>query len=425
MSIGIKSDVYQVTTAIRKMSRLRKRIKGIPGGTSAGKTFGILPILITRGSQIPGLEISVVSESLPHLKKGAIKDFKKIMKATGRWLDSRWNETSKKYTFHNGSYIEFFSADDSGKVHGPRRSKLYINECNRISFETYHALMIRTSEDIWLDFNPTRKFWYHTEIVGDPDWEECRLTFQDNEGLPDQIRKDILKGKDKGYHDPEGDINDPNNIKNEYWANWWRVYGLGLLGKMEGQIFVDVGRCYEKDIPDGEMVVGIDFGYTHDPTAVVKLVNVRGTLYMHQLLYKTGVKVQDIVDALYEGGVLETHPVLCDHDFTAIDDIQKAGFRAMRAHKPAGSVLAGIQALQSVQLVSTYESDGLHVEEERYFWDQKDGKFLNRPIDDYNHAWDAIRYGYDYLVNPQREWYVNQKKKKSAYIRKRKIFKMS
>src|SRR5690606_12070205 len=128
---------FIVTTALKKLSRLTKRVKVIPGGTSAGKTYNILPILINQAITTPGLEVSVVSESVPHLKKGAIKDFLKIMRATGRYIDDHYNKTDRIYTFANGSYIEFFSADQEDKVRGPRRHVLYINECNNINFETF------------------------------------------------------------------------------------------------------------------------------------------------------------------------------------------------------------------------------------------------------------------------------------------------
>src|SRR5690606_20649984 len=113
---------FVYTKAIKKLRRLRKRIKIVPGGTSGGKTYGILPILIDKAAKSPMLEISVVSESIPHLRKGAMKDFLKIMKATGRYIDKNWNRSHLTYTFENGSYIEFFSADQEDKVRGPRRN---------------------------------------------------------------------------------------------------------------------------------------------------------------------------------------------------------------------------------------------------------------------------------------------------------------
>ena len=185
---------FTYTTAIKKLRALRKagaRTYVIPGGTSAGKTFGILPLLIDFAAKEAGLSISVVSESIPHLKKGAIKDFKSIMLSTRRWVDDRYNKTDRVYTFGNGSYIEFFSADSEGRVRGPRRNILYVNECNNISFETYYQLAIRTDREVWLDYNPSNEFWVNTELDEDEDAVKLILTYLDNEALAPSIVKEI------------------------------------------------------------------------------------------------------------------------------------------------------------------------------------------------------------------------------------------
>src|SRR5690606_23072835 len=153
------------------------------------------------------------------------------MRSTGRYIDANWNRTLLTYSFSNGSYIEFFSADQEDKVRGPRRHVLYINECNNISFETYHQLAIRTSVSIWLDFNPSNEFWVYTELADDEDVEWLTLTYKDNEGLPESIVKEVEKAMYKAFYDPF--LPNPvieSNIKNLYWAYWWKVYGLGLLG---------------------------------------------------------------------------------------------------------------------------------------------------------------------------------------------------
>ena len=169
----------------------------IPGGTSAGKTFGILPILIDIAAKNPNKEISVVSETIPHLRRGALKDFLKIMRLTGRYKDQNYNRTLLTYHFTNGSFIEFFSADQEEKVRGARRNILYVNECNNIRFDIYHQLAIRTDEDIFLDYNPSLEFWAHTELLGDKDTELIILTYKDNEALQQSIVDDIEQAKEK------------------------------------------------------------------------------------------------------------------------------------------------------------------------------------------------------------------------------------
>ena len=160
--------MFRRTTAINKILSLKRRIKIIQGGTSAGKTFGILPVLIDKATKTAGLEISVVAESIPHLRRGALRDFEKIMKWTGRFFDDRFNKTLLKYEFANGSFIEFFSADDSSKLRGARRDILYINECNNVPFEAYNELAIRTKKEVYLDFNPANEFWVHKELKDEP-----------------------------------------------------------------------------------------------------------------------------------------------------------------------------------------------------------------------------------------------------------------
>ena len=245
---------FVLTTAIKKLARLKQRIKVVRGGTSAGKTFGILPLLIDKAIKEPMLEISVVSESIPHLRRGALKDFLKIMMALNRYKDDQFNKSTLKYTFANGSYIEFFSADQPDKLRGARRNILYVNECNNIEFDAYYQMAIRTSGDIWLDYNPASTFWVDKEILTQPNVDFITLTYLDNEALSDTIVKEIETAKTKA-------------LTSTYWANWWQVYGLGQTGSLEGVCITD---WQEIDLPKDARILcaGMDFGYTNDPTSL-------------------------------------------------------------------------------------------------------------------------------------------------------------
>lgn len=392
-----KVDGFQYTTAIKKLRKLKKRIRGVPGGTSAGKTFGILPILIDQAAKTPGLEISVVSESIPHLRKGALKDFLKIMKATGRYNDANYNRTLLTYTFANGSYIEFFSADQEGKVRGPRRHILYINECNNITFETYHQLSIRTSDVIWLDFNPSNEFWYHTELHDDPDFEELILTYKDNEALSESIIREIEKAKAKAYFDPDLELPDllnPSNIKNYYWHNWWKVYGLGLVGTLEGVIFTNWKQV--DDIPKEARLIGyaIDFGYTNDPTTLVSAYHWNGKTIWDELIYQTGMTNGDIANTMKSLGVRGTDYIIADSaEPKSIAEINRYGFKIKPADKGPDSVNFGIDVLQAEEFCVTKRSTNMIKELRKYMWDNdKTGKTLNRPVDAFNHCIDPMRY---------------------------------
>ena len=363
------------TTAINKILALKKRIKIIQGGTSAGKTFGILPILIDKAAKTGGLEISVVAESIPHLRRGALRDFLKVMKWTNRFVDERFNKSLLKYEFANGSFIEFFSADDSSKLRGARRDILYVNECNNVNFEAYNELSIRTKKEVYLDFNPANEFWVE-EIKEDAEADFIILTYKDNEaldkGIVDQIEKNRLKAE-----------------TSTYWRNWWKVYGLGELGMLEGVVFsnwkpIDI-------IPKEARLVGIglDFGYTNDPTSCIEIYKHNETRILNEVTYQTGLLNSDIAKLLPKDV-----PVYADSaEPKSIADIQRYGITIKGVTKGRDSINYGIDVMQRENYLVTSKSINLIKELRSYCWDSdKTGKRLNKPVDNYNHAIDAVRY---------------------------------
>lgn len=402
--------MFVYTTAIKKLRELKKRIREVPGGTSAGKTFGILPVLIDRATKTGLLEISVVSESIPHLKRGAIKDFKKIMKATNRWISDHWHGTDLKYTFSNDSYIEFFSADQEDKVRGPRRNILYINECNNISFETYHQLSIRTDMEVWLDYNPTTEFWVHTELNNDPDVEKLILTYKDNEALAETLVKEIEKARTKAFYDEFAvDLFAEKNIKSKYWANWWRVYGLGLVGSLEGVIF----KNWEviESVPDTARLLcyGLDFGYTNDPTTLVACYKYNDELVFDELIYQTGLLNSDIINLIKSHGATKAYIFADSAEPKSIEEIKRAGISIKGALKGSDSINYGIDYLQGFNMKITARSTNIIKELRAYTWDtDKTGKVINKPIDAFNHTIDAMRYAVSEMSKPTPvEWKMN------------------
>ena len=365
-----------ITTAIRKIEALKKRIKIIQGGTSAGKTYGILPILITKAATYPKTEISVVAETIPHLRRGALKDFLRIMKDTGRYFDERFNKSLLRYEFANGSYIEFFSADDSSKLRGARRDVLYINECNNVTFESYNELAIRTKKAIYLDFNPANEFWVHTELKDEQDSDFLILTYKDNEALDNSIVQQIEK----------------NRLKAEtsaYWSNWWRVYGLGEIGMLEGVIFSNWKTIDILPKEANLIGIGLDFGYTNDPTAIIEIYNYNGTRIINELKYQTGMLNSDIANALPKHV-----PVYADSsEPKSIEEIKRYGITIKGVTKGKDSINYGIDVMQRNEYLVTSNSTNLIKELRAYCWDtDKQGTRLNKPIDTNNHGIDALRY---------------------------------
>jgi len=364
------------TTALKKVNNLNKRLKIIQGGTSASKTFSILWVLCNKAMHIRDLEISVVAESIPHLRRGALRDFEKIMKWGGRYTDNSFNRSLLKYEFLNGSFIEFFSADDSSKLRGARRDILYINECNNISFESYNELAIRTKKEIYLDFNPANEFWVHTELKDEPDADFIILTYLDNEALDESIVKQIEKNREKAK-------------TSAYWANWWKVYGEGKVGSLEGVIFSN-WKQIDKLPNEARLIgIGLDFGYTNDPTAIIEVYTYNGQRILNELKYQTGMLNSDIAKVLPNNV-----PIYADSaEPKSIDEIRRYGKTIKGVTKGRDSINYGIDIMQQQNYIVTSNSTNLIKELRSYIWDtDKQGVKLNKPIDHFNHAIDALRY---------------------------------
>lgn len=369
------------TTAISKIRKLNKFCSGIQGGTSAGKTFGVLPILIDYAAKNPSKDISIVAESFPHLRRGCIKDFKKIMIDTGRWIDSHWRSTDSTYTFSNNTTIEFFSADNDSKLRGARRDVLYMNEANNMTFHAYTELASRTKEKVYLDWNPVAPFWFHEELANDTDVDMLIIDYRDNEACPESARNFIEKAKEKAKN-------------SSFWQNWYNVYGLGQIGSLQGAVFENWKVCDE--IPkDAEFIsYGMDFGFTADPTTLTEVYRFNKALYLKELLYETGLTNSDIIARLKTLNITPHQMIVADSaEPKSIEDLRRGGFRIEGAKKGADSIRNSIDTLQQYDIYITKDSLNAIKEARNYKWaTDKDGNKLNVPIDDFNHFWDGVRY---------------------------------
>jgi len=368
--------MYKRTTATNKVLALKNRIKIVQGGTSASKTYSILAVLIDKALRKDGLEISIVAESIPHLRRGALKDFIKILKWTNRFNDQQLNKSLLTYQFKNGSVVEFFSADDSSKLRGARRDILYINECNNVTFDSYLELSIRTKKEIYLDFNPANEFWVHTELKDEPDADFIILTYKDNEALDESIVRQIEKNRDKA-------------ATSNYWANWWRVYGLGEVGSLEGVVF-DNWKEIDKVPDDARLVgIGLDFGYTNDPTAAIEVYNWNGKRIVNEIVYRTGMLNSDIAKILPSSVTIYAD----SSEPKSIDEIRRFGKTIKGVTKGKDSIKYGIDVMQRQEYLVTKQSTNLIKELRSYCWDvDKHGVRLNNPAGGNDHAIDALRY---------------------------------
>lgn len=368
--------LYQQTTATKKISQLSKRIRGISGGTSASKTVSIIIWLIAYAQTHENEIISIVSETFPHLKRGAIRDFLSIMETHNYFKESSWNRSDYIYTFETGSRIEFFSADQPDKVRGPRRDILFINEANNISYETYTQLEIRTRKIIWLDWNPVSEFWWYSEIAGKQDVDFLTLTYKDNEALEPSMVQALETRKAN--------------------TSWWRVYGEGLLGEAEGRIYRDWKIIDE--IPHEARLerYGLDFGYSNDPCACVAVYYYNGGYIWEEIIYQKGLSNKQIAD------VLNNKPkalIMADSaEPKSIDELRLYGLNILPSQKGQGSVLQGIQYVQAQRISVPKISVNLLKEYRNYLWmTDKDGKTVNEPSVTWNHLLDAGRYAMEGL----------------------------
>jgi phage terminase large subunit len=250
----------------------------LEGGTSSTKTFSVLQFLhlVAASSKSP-LVISITSESLPHLKLGCIRDFFKII-GTSQDSDPAWAKTEYTYHYPNGTVIEFWGTDNEGKARGPRRDILFVNEGNNVPWSTVDSAATRTSRFVIVDWNPTCEFWVHQYGSGStlvPGWlHDKRFCYNHSTYLD---ARDVLSA---------GIIEEIESHKDKD-PNWWHIYGEGLLGNIEGLVYPHFEQVDE--LPRGDKVYGLDFGYTNDPTALVANVIIGDCLYSDELIYMRGL----------------------------------------------------------------------------------------------------------------------------------------
>src|SRR3990167_2726765 len=351
-----KQEVAFVRTgAVEKIINLEKRIRIVSGGTAAGKTIGILLYLIdlAQSDEKPTLT-SIVSESFPHLKRGVMRDFLNIMEECRRFKDERWNKTDYIYTFGTGSKIEFFSADQPGKVRGPRRQRLFLNEANNISHEVFDQLEVRTEEFIFIDYNPISEFWAYTEIIGKrDDVDFITLTYKDNEALNEDIVRTIEQRKNK--------------------TGWWKIYGLGELGESEQKIYK--GWEIVDELPHEARLerYWLDFGYTDDETAIGAIYYYNGGYILDEVCYQKELSNKQIADILKN-----VKPALTIADSAepkSIAEIKSYGVNILPCEKGPDSVRQGIQLVQEQQISVTKQSVNVIKEYHNYLWEtDRDGK---------------------------------------------------
>lgn len=366
------------TNVFSQLLRAESRYVISQGGTSSSKTYSMLQLLYLIAFKKQGVHISVVSETLPHLKRGAMRDFFKILITDKLYSEKYHDKTNNIYMVGN-SMIEFFSADSGDKVRGARRDYLFINECNNVSFETYNQLEVRTKNQIYLDYNPSHEFWVHEYLLKkEIEHTFIKSTYKDNPYLDANIVKSI---ESRRYTD----------------INWWRVFGEGELGFSESLIFTHWRQT--KNIPEGNVAYGLDFGYNH-PTALIKVTEHDGKFYAEQLIYESHLTNQQLIERLKELNINRSAEIFADYSRPeSIREIYLAGFNIKDANK---DVKKGIDSVKSKELYIHEGSIDLIKELRSYSWKKdRNEKLLEEPVKTLDDACDALRYCIHTWKEPQ------------------------
>lgn len=379
----LKIQATAVFKRNRKALASDKRYICNEGGSRSSKTYSIVQLLIHYAVTNNNTKITIVSHSLPHLKRGALRDFDNIIREWELYFDEWYNKTDLIYKFPNGSYIEFFGLEDEGKARGSGRDILFCNEANLLSKAVFDQLDMRTKSKVFLDLNPSDFNCWCYEVADGPNAVRIHSTYRDNlRNIPDAMVRVI-----ESYRDAD--------------PLMWQVFGLGLRGTSAEQVYTH-WRIVD-EVPEGEVIYGLDFGY-NNPTALVKVTLSDNQIYCEEVLYETKLTTSDLVNKLQHHTI--SGQVYCDSaEPKTIEELYRHGFNVLPSDK---DVTEGIRRVKSLPLYIHRSSANLIREAGSYKWKlDKNGKVMDEPVKDNDHALDALRYAvFTRLKSPAISWGV-------------------
>lgn len=360
----------------RTLWGLENQVKYIvhQGGTSSGKTFGVLYALLTYllyDRKDDQLKVSVVSENVPHLKRGALRDFETIISELGLINQIKYNRSDKTFKLHTGTVIEFFAVDNQEKAKSGKRDMLFANEITSLKYKIFWQLAIRTKACVLMDYNPSAEFWWHEELLPTlrpKDYLFTRTTYRDNPSLSEEQVRII------------------ENITDPYLA---RVYKEGKMGILKDLIYTHFRIVDEMPAELSKEGYGLDYGYSIDPTALVRAGVHQGEVYAEELIYASHMLNSDIIQRMDELNIPKNIPIIADsaEPKSNAELKMKGGYNVKPVSKGKDSLEYGIQLLQQQRINITSSSLNGIKEIRKYKRDDH-----SRPIDAFNHFLDALRY---------------------------------
>ena len=372
----MKSLNLKGTVVLQKNLNASTRIVVNQGGTRSSKTYSLAQLIILKALQSKGKVYTICRKTLPALKGTAYRDFFNILESHNLYNPDKHNKSELTYRL-NGNEIEFISVDMPQKIRGRKRNILWLNEANEFAFEDWVQLSLRTTEKIYLDFNPSDPYsWIYDNVINRDDCTFIKSTYLDNPFLPEETIKEIERLKDLD-------------------SNYWQVYGKGEIGSMSEQVFRQFELCNSIPTEATLIALGLDWGYSNDPTAIVEVYKLNDDLYINELLYAKGLTNQDIGNKLRELNITRQIEIIGDSaEPKSIEEVHRLGFNIKGAKKGADSVNMGIDVLRRFKLHITKNSTNAINEFKYYKWlVDKNGQVINKPATNQaDHLIDAIRY---------------------------------
>lgn len=378
--VGEFSKVFWQLTASRDQGY---RVTVLQGGTSSGKTYAAMQYILLQCITKPNYLVTVVASSYPILRVGALQDAQTIVSNSihiSQFI-KQFNKSTNTYFFNNGSKLEFRSLDSGEHAKAGKRSLLFVNEITSVPEEIVNELLIRSNDGAIFDYNPTAQFYVHTNFVPREDTQLLISTYRDNQFVSQAVVDEIEKLR----------TTNPNR---------YRVYGLGLTGATDDVIYSNIEWIFPEKFPEPSLfdkyAFALDYGFSKDPTAILECGIYNNKLFARLHTYSKNLKLQDIVDEFKRIGISRRDEIIMDYSHAQEQKVileRQYGYNIIKARRGRGDIVSGISLLQEQSLVLCDDKDKNLLKETRnYTWKKRGGIVTDKPVDDYNHALDALRY---------------------------------